>query len=164
MAPTKPPITKKQGRTELLQQQQRRETLRSHPARDQILEVMRTYGRPISPTRLGRITGLTLGAAAYHMRILVSAGLIELADEGRVRGAVEHFYALASRAETAPLTDPIGALLSLCGAFAVPSPDGGYPRPAVLDDRARDELQAILDQLRPRVQSITVDSTQRADD
>ena len=73
---------------------ERRASLRPHPARDQILDVMRSYGKPISPTQLARITGGTLGPSAYHVRTLVSAGVVELADEGRVRGAVEHFYAL----------------------------------------------------------------------
>jgi DNA-binding transcriptional ArsR family regulator len=69
--------------------------LRAHPVRDQIVDVMRSYGKPISPTQLSRITGGTLGSVAYHVRTLVAAGVVELADEGRVRGAVEHFYALA---------------------------------------------------------------------
>ena len=144
------------------QQQERRATLRPHPARDQIIDVMRSYGRPISPTRLAKVTGATLGSVAYHVRTLVGAGVVELADEGRVRGAVEHFYALVSNEEDTRLTDPSRALLGLCGALTVPAVDGGYPKPAQLDDRARTELTAILDKLRPQVQSIVAAAARRA--
>jgi DNA-binding transcriptional ArsR family regulator len=144
------------------QQQKRRATLRPHPARDQIVQLMRSYGQPISPTRLARITGMTLGSVAYHVRTLVSAGVIELADEGRVRGAVEHFYALARNDEDTQLGDPVRDLLGLCGALTVASDDGGYPRPAALDAKSRQELVEILKELRPRVRDIVENSTARA--
>lgn len=104
---------------------QRRANLRPHPVRDQVVDVMRSYGKPISPTQISRITGGSLGSVAYHVRTLSAAGVIELADEGRVRGAVEHLYALVR--DDAPLVDPVGNLLSICGALTVPAPDGGYP-------------------------------------
>jgi DNA-binding transcriptional ArsR family regulator len=144
------------------EQQKRRASLRPHPARDQIVELMRSYGKPISPTRLARITDLTLGSIAYHVRTLVSAGVIELADEGRVRGAVEHFYALARNDEDTHLGDPVGNLLVLCGALAVASDDGGYPQPAVLDAESREQLVEILEDIRPRVRDIVDNSTARA--
>jgi DNA-binding transcriptional ArsR family regulator len=144
------------------EQRARRATLRPHPARDQIIDVMRSYGQPISPTRLSKISGTTLGSVAYHVRTLVSAGVIELADEGRVRGAVEHFYALVPREEDTHLVDPIHTLLGLCGTLTLPSPNGGYPRPAALDDRARGELRDILGRLRPQVRKIVVAAAQRA--
>jgi DNA-binding transcriptional ArsR family regulator len=143
------------------QQQQRRATLRPHPARDQIVDVMRSYGRPISPTRLSKITGSTLGSVAYHVRTLVAAGVVELADEGRVRGAVEHFYALVAQEADTHLADPVGTLLGLCGTLTVPSADGGYPRPAVLDDRARGELHDVLERLRPQVREIVAVASRR---
>jgi DNA-binding transcriptional ArsR family regulator len=143
------------------QMQQRRESLRRHPMRDQIIDVMRSYGRPISPTQLSRIIDGTLGSTAYHVRTLVAAGVVELADEGRVRGAVEHFYALVDKDEQAQLTDPVGQLLGLCGALTVPAPDDGYPRPTVLDGPARAELQKLIAQLRPEVRSIVAAATQR---
>jgi DNA-binding transcriptional ArsR family regulator len=146
------------------QKKQRRERLRPHPARDQILDAMRSYGEPISPTQLARITGATLGSTAYHVRTLVEAGVVELADEGRVRGAVEHFYALVPGAEEdLPSTDPLTQLLRLCGALTVPAADGGYPRPSVLDDLARERLLAVLDRLRPEVHQIVVASMARAE-
>jgi DNA-binding transcriptional ArsR family regulator len=143
------------------QQQERRATLRPHPARDQIIDAMRSYGLPISPTRLAKVTGSTLGSVAYHVRTLVGAGVVELADEGRVRGAVEHFYALVPNEEETQLSDPVHGLLGLCGALTVPSPDGGYPRPTALDDRARKELRTVLERLRPQVQSIVAGAARR---
>jgi len=140
----------------------RRDSLRPHPARDQILDVMRSYGKPISPTQLARITGGTLGSTAYHVRTLVSAGVVELAEEGRVRGAVEHFYSLVPGDDDAlRLVDPITQLLGLCGALTVPAADGGYPRPAVVDEAARALLMAVLDRLRPEVKQIVADSVAR---
>jgi hypothetical protein len=125
------------------EKQERRATLRPHPARDQI-------------------TGGTLGSTAYHVRTLVGAGVVELADEGRVRGAVEHFYAIVPGGEDETrLTDPVGQLLGLCGALTVPDADGGYPKPAVLDDPAREQLQALIAQLRPEVQTIVAAATAR---
>jgi DNA-binding transcriptional ArsR family regulator len=151
------PTTKKQMK-------KRRETLRPHPARAQIVDVMRSYGRPISPTQLARITGGSLGSTAYHVRTLVSAGVVELADEGRVRGAVEHFYALVDGDdEDLQLADPVSQLLGLCGALTVPGPDGGYPRPTVLDAAARKQLQRVIARLRPEVRDIVTASTSRTD-
>jgi DNA-binding transcriptional ArsR family regulator len=142
-------------------QQQRRASLRPHPARDQIVELMRSYGQPISPTRLARITDMTLGSVAYHVRTLVSAGIIELADEGRVRGAVEHFYALVRNDEDTQLGDPVRDLLRLCSALTVASDDGGYPQPAVLDAESREELVDILEEIRPRVRGVVAGSMRR---
>jgi DNA-binding transcriptional ArsR family regulator len=147
-------ITKKQ-------MQQRRATLRPHPARDQIVDVMRSYGRPISPTQLSRIANVSLGSTAYHVRTLVAAGVVELVDEGRVRGAVEHFYALVPDDQEGQLNDPVEQLLGLCGALTVPAPDGGYPRPTVLDDLARAELEKLIARLRPEVRDIVAAATAR---
>jgi DNA-binding transcriptional ArsR family regulator len=143
------------------QQQQRRKTLRPHPTRDQIVDAMRSYGEPISPTRLAEVTGNTLGAVAYHVRTLLSAGVVELAEEGRVRGAVEHFYMLALPEDEVTLTDPTGTLLSLCGALTVPSRNGGYPQPVLLDDRARGELSRLISKLQPEVRAIATAATAR---
>ena len=143
------------------QMEHRRETLRPHPAREKIVDVMRSYGKPISPTQIHRITGGSLGSTAYHVRTLVAAGVVELADEGRVRGAVEHFYALVRDEDDIQLADPVGQLLGLCGALTVPASDGGYPRPSVLDDSARKQLRRLIAQLRPEVRDIVAAATAR---
>lgn len=142
----------------------RRASPRPHPARDCILDVMRSYGKPISPTQLARITGGTLGATAYHVRTLVSAGVVELAEEGRVRGAVEHFYALVPGDENLQqLADPVTQLLRLCGALTVPAEDGGYPRPSVVDEIARERLTAVIERLGPEVRQIAAEAVARAE-
>jgi DNA-binding transcriptional ArsR family regulator len=143
------------------QQQQRRRTLRPHPTRDQIVDAMRSYGEPISPTRLSEITGNTLGAVAYHMRTLLQAGVVELAQEGRVRGAVEHFYALVPD-HAREIADPLVGLQKLCGALTLASADGGYPSPVALDDEARAQLQKLLDGLVPKVRRIVRETSARA--
>jgi DNA-binding transcriptional ArsR family regulator len=143
------------------EQERRRKTLRPHPTRDEILDTMRSYGRPISPTRLAEVTGNSLGSTAYHMRTLLEAGVIELADEGRVRGTVEHFYALVPDKE-ADLNDPLIGLQRLCGALTLASPAGGYPRPVTLDQQARDQMHQLLSLVRPRVQTIVSAAAERA--
>jgi DNA-binding transcriptional ArsR family regulator len=144
------------------QQAQRRATLRPHAVRAHIVDVMRSYGKPISPTQISRITGGTLGSVAYHVRTLLAAGVVQLADEGRVRGAVEHFYALSSDEQTSTLVEPIAAVLALCGALTVPDPDGGYPIPVALDDHARRELRRLIDTLEPQVREVAAAATARA--
>jgi hypothetical protein len=54
-------------------------------------------------------------------------------------------------------------LLGLCGALTVPAEDGGYPRPTVLDDDARERLTAVLERLRPEVQQIVAEAVARAE-
>ena len=143
-------------------QRRRRQSLRPHPVRDRIIEILRAHPEPLSPSKISDILGTTVGATAYHIRTLAAAGVIEIAREGRVRGAVEHFYALTSPENADELTDPISALLTICGASTLPAANGGLPTATVLDDQARGELQQILDRLRPRVQKIAAASTKRA--
>ncbi|HEX5925867.1 MAG TPA: winged helix-turn-helix domain-containing protein [Baekduia sp.] len=141
------------------EQEQRRRTLRPHRARDTIADAMRTYDEPISPTRLAEITGLSLGSVAYHVRTLRDAGVVTLACEARVRGAVEHFYALVADND-ADLNDPMVELQKLCGFLTVPGPNG-YPTPLTLDEQARSEMQRMLDMLRPRVAKIIAAAAKR---
>ena len=62
----------------------------SHPVRVRIMAMLSE--RKASPNELSQWLGTTLGATAYHVRTLHKLGLIELVDETRVRGAVEHHY------------------------------------------------------------------------
>jgi DNA-binding transcriptional ArsR family regulator len=128
--------------------------------RDQIVDAMRSYGKPISPTQLSRIIDGSLGSTAYHVRTLLAAGVVQLADEGRVRGAVEHLYTLVG--DEQELGDPIDLLLALCGALTVPRADS-YPQPTTIDDDARQELCKLIEKLQPKVRAIASASTARAD-
>lgn len=47
---------------------------------------------PSSPRRLSNALDEPLSRVAYHVKILLETGLIELADTRPVRGAVEHIY------------------------------------------------------------------------
>jgi DNA-binding transcriptional ArsR family regulator len=144
------------------QQEQRRKTLRPHPMRDKIIDAMAGYGQPISPSKLADITHESLGSVAYHVRTLVAAGVVELADEARVRGAVEHFYAFVPGTEPSPVSSPINQLLAACNASMILDEDDEYPQPAIIDADAKERLQGLIERLRPRVQAIVAESTLRS--
>lgn len=60
--------------------------------------------------------------------------------------------------------DPIEQLLGLCGALTVPAQEeGGYLRPAIVDDLARALLTATIERLRPKVRQIVAEAIARAD-
>ena len=67
----------------------------SHPLRVRILAMLDE--RIASPNQLAGWLGASLGTVAYHVRTLEQLGLIELVDETRVRGAVEHHYRAKAR-------------------------------------------------------------------
>lgn len=72
-----------------------------HPVRLDILLAAQDGGS-ISPKGFVDVhDGITLGAAAYHFRKLHSDRLIKLSNERRVRGAVEHFYAISAAGQRA---------------------------------------------------------------
>ena len=141
----------------------RRATMRPHPSRDKIVDAMRAYGRPLSPTQLSKIIGQPLGATAYHVRTLFSAGVVDLAGNGRVWRAAERFYVLVEHgSEEVPLGDLAEQLLVLAGATTVPAADGGYPSLAVMDEQALSELTAIISTITPEVRELVAASTERA--
>ena len=47
------------------------------------------------------------------------------------------------------------------GVRPIPGEEGDYPRPTVIDAKARKELQTLLDHLRPEVQAIAARATRR---
>jgi hypothetical protein len=54
--------------------------------------------RPQSPVKLAGALEMDLGQVAYHVKRLHEAGLIELVETHRRRGAIEHVYASAHSA------------------------------------------------------------------
>ena len=78
----------------------------SHPLRVRILAILQE--RTASPVELAQVLEGTLGTVSYHVRTLHQLGLIELVDETRVRGAVEHHYKArrARRSATRPGSRP----------------------------------------------------------
>jgi hypothetical protein len=137
------------------EQRRRRKTLRPHLVRDQILEAMTAYGKPISPTQLQRVfADPSLGSVAYHMRVLALAGLIELADETRVRGAVEHHYAIVADV-AAEYGDPISRLQTLCGKLMELDEASGLPQVITLTENTHKKLLDFLDNdVKPQVAEI----------
>src|SRR3954466_6863669 len=91
----------------------------SHPLRVRILAMLDE--RKASPNQLSGWLGASLGTVAYHVRTLEQLGLIELVDETRVRGAVEHHYRARARpnvtadgwAPAPPVAKPAGGGLLL---------------------------------------------------
>jgi DNA-binding transcriptional ArsR family regulator len=144
------------------EQQRRRETLRPHLVRDQIVDAMAIYASPISPIQLQRVLlDLSLGTVAYHVRVLASAGVIELADETRVRGAVEHYYALDA-AVAKELADPVMRLQTLCGKLMVLDEASGFPRVIRPDEDTQRKLLDFLEkQVKPGVAAIIAEQRRR---
>lgn len=71
----------------------------THPLRISILEVfLMDGGRTISPVELAFELQEKLGIVNYHVSELRKSGILRLADEEQVRGAMKHFYCLADRA------------------------------------------------------------------
>jgi DNA-binding transcriptional ArsR family regulator len=71
----------------------------AHPLRVQSLTLLTE--RVASPKELARQLGVGVTKLSYHIRELEKVGLIELVDEKKRRGAVEHFY----RATIRPMLD-----------------------------------------------------------
>ena len=95
--------------------------------------------RKASPNQLAGWLGASLGTVAYHVRTLEQLGLIELVDETRVRGAVEHHYRAKARpnvteegwAKAPPIAKQaaVGSSLDVIGEYARVSAAAGRLRP-----------------------------------
>ena len=68
----------------------------SHPLRVEIL--IELAKAPISPIEYSRLSGTGLSDVAYHFRSLHKNECIEIVDEKKKRGAVEHIYRSTKRA------------------------------------------------------------------
>jgi DNA-binding transcriptional ArsR family regulator len=129
----------------------------SHPLRVRILAMLQE--RTASPSQLSEWLGATLGTTAYHVRALHKLGLIELADETRVRGAIEHHYRAGKRpmiseeawAAAPPIAKQaaVGSSLQMINEYASRSAaQGGFDRAEAhlsrssieLDDKGWDQL------------------------
>jgi DNA-binding transcriptional ArsR family regulator len=118
----------------------------SHPLRVRILAMLDE--RKASPNELAGWLGASLGTVAYHVRTLEQLGLIELVDETRVRGAVEHHYRARERpnvtaegwAQAPPIAKQaaVGSSLDVIAEYARASAAaGGF-------DRAEAQLRRAL--------------------
>jgi DNA-binding transcriptional ArsR family regulator len=152
----------------------------SHPVRVRIMAMLQE--RKASPNELSQWLGTTLGATAYHVRTLHKLGLIELVDETRVRGAVEHHYKAKARpkvteenwSKASPIAKQaaVGSQLRMLEDHTNASAAaGGFDRPdavlerktARLDERGWKALTAEVQKLLDRVARIEADAAKRLD-
>jgi predicted ArsR family transcriptional regulator len=70
----------------------------SHPMRVKILAAMSPMDRRCSPSELAEEWDEDSRNVAYHFRELVAFGLLEVVEERKKRGAIEHIHATTKRA------------------------------------------------------------------
>jgi DNA-binding transcriptional ArsR family regulator len=152
----------------------------SHPVRVRIMAMLSE--RKASPNELSQWLGTTLGATAYHVRTLHKLGLIELVDETRVRGAVEHHYKAKARpkvteenwSKASPVAKQatVGSQLRMLEDHANASAAaGGFDRAdavlerktATVDDKGWQQLAAETRKFLERVDKIEADAAKRLD-
>ena len=150
----------------------------SHPLRVRILAMLDE--RKASPNQLAGWLDASLGTVAYHVRTLEQLGLIELVDETRVRGAVEHHYRAKARpnvtvegwAQAAPVAKQaaVGSSLDVIGEYArVSAAAGGFDRTDAqlrrallkLDEKGFTQLSKACDKLLEQAQKIEAAAAQR---
>ena len=150
----------------------------SHPVRVRIMAMLSE--RKASPNELAQWLGTTLGATAYHVRTLHKLGLIELVDETRVRGAVEHHYKAKARpkvteenwSKASPIAKQaaVGSQLRMLEDHTNASAAaGGFDRAeavierktARVDDRGWSAIAAEAQKFLDRVDKIQADAAKR---
>jgi DNA-binding transcriptional ArsR family regulator len=153
----------------------------SHPLRVRILAMLQE--RTASPSQLSEWLGATLGTTAYHVRSLHQLGLIELADETRVRGAIEHHYRAGKRptvsedtwAQAPPIAKQaaVGSALQTINEYASKSAaEGGFDRAEAhlsrtslkLDDKGWEQLNKAAVKFVEQVEKIDAASRERTHD
>jgi DNA-binding transcriptional ArsR family regulator len=153
----------------------------SHPLRQRILERL-SAGGEASPTQLARLLEAPLPNVAYHVRILLQLGCLELVRTRQRRGALEHYY----RAVAHPWLDAdqwarlpatfrrqahartLRAIVSDASAAGLA---GGFDPPdaqvrrvnVVLDEQGWQDVALLLEQMLTSVQRIHTDSAARGD-
>jgi DNA-binding transcriptional ArsR family regulator len=150
----------------------------SHPLRVRILAMLDE--RKASPNQLAGWLGASLGTVAYHVRTLEQLGLIELVDETRVRGAVEHHYRARARpnvtadgwAQAPPIAKQaaVGSSLDVIAEYARASAaSGGFDRADAqlrrtllkLDARGFTQLSKAVDKLLEQAEKIEASAAER---
>jgi DNA-binding transcriptional ArsR family regulator len=150
----------------------------SHPLRVRILAMLDE--RKASPNQLAGWLGASLGTVAYHVRTLEQLGLIELVDETRVRGAVEHHYRARARpnvtaegwSQAPPIAKQaaVGSSLDVIAEYArVSAAAGGFDRADAqlrrtllkLDARGFVQLSKAIDKLVEQAEKIEASAAER---
>jgi len=73
-----------------------------HPLRKQLLRLIVEEDGRLSPKELSVFTKKYLSNVAYHVRVLVDFGAVEIVAEEKRRGSVEHFYEATSLVDEVP--------------------------------------------------------------
>jgi DNA-binding transcriptional ArsR family regulator len=150
----------------------------SHPPSVRILAMLDE--RKASPNQLAGWLGASLGTVAYHVRTLEQLGLIELVDETRVRGAVEHHYRARARpnvtaegwAQAPPIAKQaaVGSSLDVIAEYARQSAaSGGFDREDAqlrralvkLDSKGFTALSKAVDKLLEQAEKIEAAAADR---
>jgi DNA-binding transcriptional ArsR family regulator len=150
----------------------------SHPLRVRILAMLDE--RKASPNELSGWLGASLGVVAYHVRTLEQLGLIELVDETRVRGAVEHHYRARERpsvtvegwAQAPPIAKQaaVGSSLDVIAEYSKASAaSGGFDRADAqvrravvrLDAPGFSQLSKACDKLLEQAEKIEASAAER---
>jgi DNA-binding transcriptional ArsR family regulator len=150
----------------------------SHALRVRILAMLDE--RTASPNQLAGWLEASLGTVAYHVRTLLELGLIELVDETRVRGAVEHHYRSVPRptvtadawVQASPIAKQaaVGSSLEVISEYGrISAAAGGFDRPDAqlrrvllkLDARGFAQLSKACEKLFERLEKIEADAAKR---
>jgi DNA-binding transcriptional ArsR family regulator len=133
-----------------------------------------------SPNELAKALAEPLANVAYHTRVLLDAGAIELVDTAQRRGATEHYYsavirpyltgadskALPSRTRQALFLAAVQTILADISSAAAGS---GFEHPAAhasrtrleLDDQGFSDVVALLSDVLERLIEIQAESANR---
>lgn len=151
----------------------------SHPIRSRCLTILTE--RTASPNEIATLIGEDVGNVSYHVRVLQRLEMIELVDERKVRGAIEHFYRAVTRTL---LSDEEIASLSLNERLtytrhilqmavadqAIALEDGSYDRRSdrhlsrtrlIVDEEGWEELRQSHEELLQRTLDIQAASAER---
>ena len=137
----------------------------AHPLRERILERLSASGEA-SPSELARVLDAPLTNVAYHVRVLLQLGCIELARTQQRRGALEHHY----RAIAHPWLELAHTLRDIVSHASEAGVAGEFDHPHArlrrltleLDQQGWQDAAALLDQTLKSLGQIHADSTVRA--
>jgi DNA-binding transcriptional ArsR family regulator len=153
----------------------------AHPLRIHILELL--DGRVASPRELAGELGAPLSNTSYHVRQLVSFGLVELVGRNARRGAIEHYYTTKVRPTISDnewgrlptivkRTVLLGGIKKAIREMALAAEQGGFDREDMhytrttgrLDRKAWAEVSRELRETFERIDRIAEESDARAAD
>ncbi|HEX2135236.1 MAG TPA: helix-turn-helix domain-containing protein [Microvirga sp.] len=151
----------------------------AHPLRVHILGLL--DNRVASPRQIADELGTPLSNTSYHVRQLVSLGLVELVGRTARRGAIEHHYTAKVRptitdegwAQLPAIVKRVlaaGSVQQAVRHMVVAAEEGGFDRddmhfsrtPAKLDRAGWTEVSRVLQEALAQIDQIVADSNARA--